>query len=77
MTSLAEIKQQIHDLEYSANGMFLLNNAGVSVRNLKRVRGGYKADIVLFIEDIKERYNNCEYPDKVFNFDLSKLPKEE
>ena len=66
MILLAEVKQQIHDLEYSANGMFLLNNAGVSVRNLKRVKGGYKADIVLFMEDVQERYNDCEYPDKVF-----------
>jgi hypothetical protein len=60
---LNNVREKIHDYEYLVNGMQHLNNSGVSVRNLKRVKGGYKADILLFIEDAQERYNDCEYPD--------------
>jgi hypothetical protein len=67
MENLIGVKHIIHSHEYFHNGLQRLNNAGVSVRNLKRIKGGYKADIILFIEDATERYNNCEYPDKLFN----------
>ncbi len=63
MTSLAEAKERIHNYEYAANGMRHLNNSGVSVRNLKRIKGGYKADIILFLDDIQERHNGMTYPD--------------
>jgi hypothetical protein len=47
--------------------MQLFNNSGVSVRNLKRIKGGYKADIILFLDDIQERHNGMEYPDELIN----------
>lgn len=64
--NLAEVKQIIHDHEYYNNGCQHLNGAGVDVRNLKRIKGGYKADVLLFIEDITERHYGCEYPDSLF-----------
>jgi hypothetical protein len=63
---LNNVREKIHDHEYLSNGIQHLNNSGVSVRNLHRVKGGYKADIVLFLDNIQERHNGCEYPDKLF-----------
>jgi hypothetical protein len=63
MISLVDIRGQIHNFCYHYNGLQHLNNAGVSVRNLKRIKGEYKADIILFIEDTQERTNDCIFPD--------------
>ena len=63
MTSLVSVREKIHDFCYVYNGLQHLNNSGVSVRNLKRIKSGYKADIVIFIEDTQERTNDCIYPD--------------
>jgi hypothetical protein len=67
MITRAEASQRIHDHEFLANGMQHLNGADVSVRNLKRVKGGFKADIILSFEDKQERYDDCTYYDADFN----------
>ena len=67
MTKFIDIRAKIHDYEYNANQMQLFNNSGVSVRNLKRIKDGYKADIILFLDDIQERHNGMEYPDELIN----------
>lgn len=56
---------EIH--EYRENALNLLNHSGVDVRNLKRIKGGWTADVVFYFEDIQERVNNCIYPDNLLN----------
>lgn len=75
MISLVSVREKIHDFEYLVNGLQRLNNAGVSVRNLKRIKGGYKADIIVFIEDIQTRTNNCVYFDYKFKWEEMNVEK--
>jgi len=47
--------------------VWYMDGLNAHLRNLKRIKGGYKADIILFLDDIQERHNGMEYPDELIN----------
>jgi hypothetical protein len=64
---ISDAKYTIEVHEYKANAMQLLNNSGVTVRNVKFHKDSVTADVILYFEDVKERHYNCEYPLSLFN----------
>jgi hypothetical protein len=67
MLTRMEAKKVIEQIEYDLNGFRRLSGNFAKAVNIRRIKGGYKADIVLscdFGEDI-ERIANCVYPDKI------------
>lgn len=57
-----EIRDAIHDYEFYGNGMQHMSNVGVSVRNLRVNKTEAVADIILYLDDVTERTNNCHIP---------------
>lgn len=59
----AELREKIRDIEYRANRMHLFANGGVRVRNIRTslYRNTVKADVILHLDDVQERYNGVEY----------------
>ena len=68
-----EAKSKIEDFEFYQNGYGMLSGHGVKVMNLKKLKKGYKADVILFdyCDNIQERHNNLFYPNKLFTKDLT------
>jgi hypothetical protein len=54
-----EIRDAIHDNEFYGNGMQHMSNVGVSVRNLRVNKTEAVADIIIYLDDVTERTNNC------------------
>jgi len=58
-----KIKEAIKLIEYKNTGLDKINSAFIEVRNLRKRKDHYIADIVIRIyeEGYLERYNNCIY----------------
>ena len=58
-----KIKEAIKLIEYKNTGLDKINSAFIEVRNLRKRKDHYIADIVIRIyeEGYSERYNNCIY----------------
>ena len=68
-----EAKRRIQDFEFYQNGFGALSGHDVKVVNLRKFKKKYVADIILrdYYDNSQERYNDCEYPIKIVEQDLT------
>lgn len=59
-----KIKNSIADIEYDN---FSIGNCGIGIKviNLRERREKYLADIIIIDDNVRTRYNDCEYPKNI------------